>query len=207
MKKLQLKRNKRALVVVAHPDDETIWMGGTILKFPDVHWTIFCLCRASDPDRAPKFKRICKLFGARAIMTDLDDEDKLALKETIPVIEKFILANVRDKKFDYIFTHGVNGEYGHPRHKGVHLAVRALVREGKISAREIYFFNYKKAGPGKRPSMEAKADSDLLLPLSRAVFTRKKRMQAEIHGYAWNGIDNSLCTNPEAFKIHVTCNT
>ena len=39
---------KEALVIVAHPDDETIWMGGTILKNKNWKWTILSLCRASD---------------------------------------------------------------------------------------------------------------------------------------------------------------
>jgi LmbE family N-acetylglucosaminyl deacetylase len=201
MKKLRLERNKRALVIVAHPDDETIWMGGTILEFPDVRWTIFSLCRASDPDRAPKFKRVCRLFGAKAIITDLEDDQKLTLSQAIPAIKRFIIINVSHKKFDYLFTHGLNGEYGHPRHKGAHLAVRELASTGKIAAEKTFFFNYKKAKPGVRPSMEAKADSDFFLPLSRALFMKKKRIQAEVHGYAWNGIDNGLCTNPEAFKV------
>ena len=87
----KLKPGARALVIVAHPDDETIWMGGTILKNPKVNWTIFSLCRRSDRDRAPKFFKVCKIYKAKAIITDLDDEDKLTIRQTIPVIKKLVL--------------------------------------------------------------------------------------------------------------------
>ena len=54
----------RAAVVVAHPDDETLWCGGYMLSHPELHWRIVTLCRASDPDRAPKFSRVLERFGA-----------------------------------------------------------------------------------------------------------------------------------------------
>ena len=65
--------NKTALCIVAHPDDETIWMGGTIMK-NNYNWTIICLCRKNDLDRSPKFKKVCDYYKAKSIISDLDDE-------------------------------------------------------------------------------------------------------------------------------------
>lgn len=200
---LKLTSRARALVIVAHPDDETIWMGGTILGNPQADWTIFSLCRASDADRAPKFARACDRYGAKPIITDLEDEDKLGIKKSAQEAKNLILKNIAPRKFDYIFTHGQNGEYGHPKHKAVYLAVWELINKKKILPKAVFYFNYKKAAASRRPSMEAKKDSDILVPLSKAVFKEKKRIQAEIHGYAPDGIDVGLCTNPEAFKLTV----
>lgn len=201
MKKLRLEPNKRALAIVAHPDDETIWMGGTILSFPDVRWTIFSLCRASDPDRAPKFSRACRIYGAEAVIADLEDDGDLSAARAVPLVKKIILSKIGDKRFDYLFTHGKNGEYGHLLHRAAHLAVKELAGSGKLRAKEIFFFHYEKTEPEANPSMIAKADADFFLPLRRALFLAKKQIQAEVHGYAWDGIDNRLCTETEAFKV------
>src|SRR5664279_6416401 len=64
----------RAAVVVAHPDDETLWCGGYILTHPEFLWRIITLCRAADPDRAPKFSQVLQRFGAQGEMANLDDE-------------------------------------------------------------------------------------------------------------------------------------
>jgi hypothetical protein len=48
----------QAAVVVAHPDDETLWRGGYILTHPECHWRIVALSTEHDADRAPKFRRI-----------------------------------------------------------------------------------------------------------------------------------------------------
>jgi LmbE family N-acetylglucosaminyl deacetylase len=67
-------------VIVAHPDDETLWAGGTILMHPETRWTVVTLCRKSDRDRAGRFARAIEEFrisdfGFRIFgkMGDLDD--------------------------------------------------------------------------------------------------------------------------------------
>ncbi len=67
----------KAVIIVAHPDDETIWSGGFVLQHPDWDWTVFTLCRANDPDRVPKFKKVCAHLNATGLMSDLDDSPDL----------------------------------------------------------------------------------------------------------------------------------
>ena len=43
-------KSKSVAVIVAHPDDETLWAGGTILNHPSWHWFVACLCRGNDQD-------------------------------------------------------------------------------------------------------------------------------------------------------------
>ncbi len=196
-------RGKRALIIVAHPDDETIWMGGFILKHPGLHWTIISLCRASDKDREPKFHRVCRFYKAEAIMEDLEDEGKLSIKQTLSIIEKLVEKNIGQHKFNYLFTHGANGEYGHPRHIGVHRAVKGLLEKKIIQAEIIYYFNYKKISSRAFSPLVAKKDSDLLIKLTKKEFFQKRSIVAKMYGYDPAGIDVGYCTNPEAFKIKI----
>lgn len=199
MRKFEFNK-KKAIAIVAHPDDETIWMGGFILKHPEINWTIFSLCRASDPDRAPKFKRVCEFYKARSIIADLKDDGELNLKQTLPIIKKIILEKLKNKKIDYIFTHGANGEYGHERHIGIHKTVKKLIKEKTIKPEDaVFYFNYEKKDNKEFSPPKAKNKSDLLIKLNNKEFKNKKSVMTEIYGFDPFGIDANYCANPESF--------
>ena len=51
---------KEVAIIVAHPDDETLWVGGTILIHPAWNCFIVSVCRRNDTNRAPKFYKALK---------------------------------------------------------------------------------------------------------------------------------------------------
>lgn len=160
---------KEALVIVAHPDDETLWMGGTILKNKDWNWTIFSLCRRTDKDRYPKFLKVCKIYNAKPIISNLNDSD--GKPQNIRNIIKKIENNLKQKQFDFIFTHNEDGEYGHIRHKEVNKAVKQLIKDKKISCKALYLFSYNNEKFNKQLVL-----SDLLL-------NQKKKIITEVYGF------------------------
>ncbi len=64
---------KNVAVIVAHPDDETLWAGGTILSHPSWNCFIISVCRGNDPERAPRFYKALKILRSSGNMGDLDD--------------------------------------------------------------------------------------------------------------------------------------
>lgn len=196
MKSLTLKHGN-ALVVIAHPDDETVWMGGTILENPHVRWTIFSLCRGDDPDRAPRFRHVSKKYGATPIITNVEDEEVMSVTESITVISRMIRKHLSQKRFVYLFTHGANGEYGHPRHVGVHLAVKKLITGKKIVCDSLYFFSYR--SPAYPVVINNIQLANSYIQISQERLREKKNVIKKLYGFSQGSFENRACLQTETF--------
>jgi len=195
---------KKSLIIVAHPDDEIIWAGGLILQNLHWDWTIFSLCRASDKDRAPKFRKVCNHLGAKSIITDLDDEFdfKISSKE----IKNLILSNLPKKRFNYVFTHGANGEYGHIRHLEVHNAVKQLVKNKLLECDSLWFFAYLSSNEPSlhNPSLfipiaDKKADWQVCLTSEQ--YKEKQKIITEIYGFKSPIFETMAAGSKESFNL------
>jgi LmbE family N-acetylglucosaminyl deacetylase len=199
MQDLNLFGVKRGLVIVAHPDDETIWMGGVLARQKHIQWTLFVLCRKSDADRMPKFLKVAKHYNAKGIICDLEDDGVMSISESIPKILNIIRKELPMSQniWDVLFTHGTNGEYGHARHKGVHLAVKELIRNGGIRARQAYSFAYtldqdkKMAVPRKNAAYNVE--------LSNKEWKDKRNVIKHMYGFRPHIFENRSCANNETF--------
>lgn len=186
---------KKVLVIVAHPDDETIWMGGTLLSnITNWNLTILSLCRMDDKDRAPKFKKVCRILKAKCFMSDLEDEklNDIPISEAVKRIKKH-----SNKSYDYIFTHGTNGEYGHKRHIDVNKAVLEMLKKKILSAKKVFFFSYAKKGG----ICYANKNSNKFIKLSANQLKKKKNLIISVYGFKKNSFEGMCCRNAEAFNI------
>ena len=181
----------KALVIVAHPDDETLWMGSYILDNKMWEWHILSLCRADDIDRAPKFRKVCALLGAQCNIADLEDENLQPLALTI-VIQK-IKELLPSQNFDYIFTHGENGEYGHIRHKEIYQAVNKMIQAKELSCKSVFYFSYNIA----EKQYEKGNKTNLIFSIPSNLQKMKKHLIHDVYGFKEGVFESNLCNIPE----------
>lgn len=193
----------RCAVIVAHPDDETLWSGGTVLLHPQARWTVVSLCRRSDPDRAPRFFRALGCLGAVGAIGDLDDGPD---QDPLPghLVRKAVMNLLPADRFDLIMTHGAQGEYTyHLRHEEVGNAVMDLLEYGTLKARRVWRFAYEDGDGRYLP--KAQDDADLFVELPEAIWTQKRDIITTIYGFQPDSFEATATPCKEAFwKIKPT---
>ncbi|MFH1614392.1 MAG: PIG-L family deacetylase [Planctomycetota bacterium] len=188
---------ENAAIIVAHPDDETLWAGGTILMHRQTSWTVITLCRKSDPDRSAKFGRAIKELNAAGAMGDLDDGPEQNSLDRCDV-QNIILELLPLRKFGLIITHGPRGEYTrHLRHEETGAAVMTLWENGNLSAEQVWRFAYED-GRGKylpRPVENA----DIKIRLSDEIWQKKYDIITGTYGFAADSFEARVTPRQEAF--------
>ena len=190
-------RSVTVAVVVAHPDDETIWTGGTLLQHPNWNLMVVSLCRGDDPDRAPKFFRAVSEFKAEAYIGKLDDgpaQKPLPQSE----VEQTILSLLPQKDFDIVMTHSPYGEYTrHLRHEETSQAVVALWATKQLFVKEVWMFAYEDGGKRYSPKPIKTAHRYVHLPID--IWQKKQRIITDLYGFLPDSFEADAASEKEAF--------
>ncbi len=130
---------KNNAIVVAHPDDETLWAGGLPIRFSDRSWTIICCSiPRTDPIRAWKFYDACAVLGATGkVLPIIEPDPNLPLAFFSDGFKTLGL-----QVFDCVVTHNAQGEYGHLHHKLVGKYIASVCKN-------VLRFGYRPDGRGK----------------------------------------------------------
>lgn len=122
------------LMIVAHPDDETLFGGGELIKHAK-EYKVICLDYGNHITRHLEFLRAMQMIGVEK-WEHWDGEPyktSAAYNESIliPRIERVL----DEQNWDMVVTHNQGGEYGHYRHVSTHNVMARLCPE------KLYVFN------------------------------------------------------------------
>lgn len=128
------------IMIVAHPDDETLWGGMTLALDP--RWCVVCLTHASDKSRAKAFRRAMSQFNVSAEIFDIPDrKEHSPYPEDLDLLTGIVYGLVTRENVTDVMTHGPDGEYGHP----FHIAVCEAVTEFCPDDKRLWYFNFDQA--------------------------------------------------------------
>ncbi len=172
-----MKAKAYRLLVVAHPDDETIFFSGLLMRKRSVPWKVVCVTDGNadgrGKERAEEFRAATKLLGVtKAEHWDFPDR----FPGRLPVDE--IAARLREFSAPKeIYTHGPLGEYGHPHHQDTALAVHRAFPRGAIYS----------------PAWNSRPDR--VVKMSPSEYKKKTRAFAEIYAKETHSFLNVLPNN------------
>ncbi len=110
--------NCTKLMVVAHPDDETLWGGAHLTEGG---WFVVCLTNGYNEVRKNEFYEVIKEFGCEGMILSYPDLLANGQRSTWTTertsIAKDVNTILKYKHWGMVVTHNPNGEYGHIHHK------------------------------------------------------------------------------------------
>lgn len=139
--KNEVKSNKyNKLMIVAHPDDETIWGGANLIE--DDYVVVCVTCGVSNV-RSEEFKKVMEITNDKYIMLGYPDKINGVISNWEYIydsIESNLKSIIDDGDYEKIVTHNPDGEYGHIHHKMISKMVTKNVDKEKL----YYFGRYYK---------------------------------------------------------------
>ena len=104
--------NYDKLMVVTHPDDESLFGGGELLK--ETGWLVVCVTNKDNKMRNAEFQKAMDFVGAEREIWDY--EDKWNGDFDRPELIKDLQEVIGRRWWKKIVTHNLDGEYGHTQH-------------------------------------------------------------------------------------------
>lgn len=143
LKEAGIKEFKK-LIIVAHPDDETLWAGA---HMAEDDYFIVCVTNGNNNVRSKEFKSILEASKDKGVILSYPDkafgkrDDWNNVKENIiDDLTKIIEGN----DWEHIVTHNPDGEYGHQHHIMINEFVTDIYTNLKIEGELYYFGKYSK---------------------------------------------------------------
>lgn len=203
----------RLVAVLAHPDDESRIMGGTLALHAERGWLVglYCATRgeAGDPAMAPsevaaireaELDAACRTLGVSQLRLGRLADGGVAAADPEAVIED-VVRYLRAFRPDVIVTFGPDGRDGHPDHVAIgRIAAEAFDRSGPPGSHphhrllgldpwppaRLYEAAVPASAAGRSRWPHPTVPDDQLVSVDTApVFHRKRRAVVEDHASQW----------------------
>jgi len=159
IKNLELD-NITNLMVVAHPDDETIWGGAHLLEG---NYLVVCITCGTDQERLEEYKKVMELTKNEYLYLGYPDKTNGERDNWDTVYESIIddLKRIYElNDWDMVVTHNPEGEYGHIHH----IMTNAIMTDDVVDNKDIlyYFGKYysKKKMKSEKPKLKRISDKE-----------------------------------------------
>lgn len=132
------------LMIVAHPDDETIWGGEHLMK---EKYFVVCITNGSNLKRSTEFRNVMDSIHTPSLMLHYPDKTngkRDNWNSTSSAIHKDLEYIIHRKKWKKIVTHNPKGEYGHIHHKKTSRFVTSIYLNMEHKPNFYYFGKYSK---------------------------------------------------------------
>lgn len=178
----------RALLIVAHPDDETIFAGGLVLSSQNTKWTIICCIDESCQKRKNEFFCACRFF--EQYTGNIVEPVFLAIKPQHNRSNMYLqlckALKVYAKEYDIVFSHNRQGEYGHEDHKLVHHSVIESIHNPNIwlfispGSKNVNQDELRSQLPNGNMTLDLSSE---IITMKKEVFCKCHKSQAALYGY------------------------
>lgn len=130
------------LMIVAHPDDETLWGGGHLI---DDNYVVVCVTCGKNKIRLNEIRRVLKKTDDNLISLWYPDKvrgKRSDWKKCYDNIENDLDKVINAYDWKVIVTHNTDGEYGHIHHKMLNKMVTDIYDREDIEGKLFYFGKY-----------------------------------------------------------------
>lgn len=136
----------KKLAIVAHPDDETLWGGGSMLSGD---WFIVCLTNGNTPYRAAEFRNVLQASHNQGVILNYPDDSYKSIRDDWSTcsngIEKDLALVIQAQNWDEIVTYNPDGVTGHLHHRLTQKIVDKICKNtkdasGKSNFDKLYYY-------------------------------------------------------------------
>lgn len=130
--------NYNKLMIVAHPDDETLWGGAHLLED---NYLVVCITCGPIKDRVNEFISVMNATSDKYILLGYPDKTN-GKRDNWETVKDDMIKDLQTiinlKEWDTIVTHNPDGEYGHIHHKMTNNFVTDLAP----NKNNLYYFGH-----------------------------------------------------------------